>query len=101
MMPGRVDRNHAIHVAVQKHLRVLVDQVWPVAMTGDEVEVTFLQEIVLNPAEDCGGVALADFGDDDAYRETAAGAKRGRQEIWSADEVACRRHNPFLGFLRN
>src|SRR5713101_970790 len=100
-MPGGIDCNHSIHVAVQEHLGVLVDQVWPVAMTGYEVEISCLQEIVLDSAQHRGGIALADFWDDDADGEAAARAQRPCEEIRPIVQLSRRRQNSFLCFLWN
>src|SRR5262249_54383506 len=81
VVPRRIDRDKAIDGALQKQAGIFVDQISAVTMAGDEVEISLLQQIVLDAAHDHGGISIANFWNDDANGKTALCAERARQEI--------------------
>ncbi len=100
-VPGGIDGDEAIHRSLLEHTWVLVDQIGTVAMAGDEVEVTLLQEIVFDAAHDGGGIAVTDFGDDDSDGETALGAQRAGEEVGTIFEFAGGGEDAVFGLLRD
>jgi len=66
-----VGGDDAFHGSLLEENRVLFQQVWPVTMADNKVEIAFLDQMILNSGEDQSGVALADFRNDDANGETA------------------------------
>src|ERR1700730_9493652 len=46
--PGRVDQDDAVDRSFEQQLRVLVNQVGAMAMTGNEVEIALLKKTVLD-----------------------------------------------------
>ena len=100
-MPGRVDGDEAVDGAFQKHSWVFVDEIGAMAMAGDEIEVTLLQEIVFDSAHDGGGIAVADFGDDDSDGEAALGTQGAGEEIGTILEFAGGGEDAVFGVLRD
>ncbi len=100
-MPGRVDGDEAVDGAFQKHSWVFIDEVGAMAMAGDEIEVSLLQEIVFDATHDGGGIAVADFGDDDSDGEAALGAQGAGEEIGTIFEFAGGGEDAILGVLRD
>lgn len=100
-VPGGIDGDEAIHRSFLEHTWVLVDQIGTVAMAGDKVEVTLLQEVIFDAAHDGGGIAVADFGDDDSDGEAAQGAQGASEEIGTIFEFAGGREDAVFGLLRN
>lgn len=100
-VPGSVNGDESVHGAFEEHARIFIDEIGTVAMTGDEVEIALLQEVVLDSAHDRGGVPVADFGDDDPNGEAALRAQGAGEEIGAVFEFAGSREDAVLGFLRN
>src|SRR5208337_271777 len=100
-VPGGIDGDEAIHRSFLEHTWVLVDQILTVAMAGDEIEVTFLQEVIFDAAHDGGGIAVADFGDDDSDGEAALRAQGASEEIGTIFEFAGGGEDAVFGLLRD
>ena len=100
-VPGSVDGDEAVDGAFQEHARIFVDEIGAVAMAGDEVEIALLQEVIFDSAHDRSGIAVADFGDDDADGKAALGAQGAGKEIGAIFEFAGGGEDAVLGFLRN
>ena len=73
-VPGRVDGDQAIHRSLQEHARVFVDQIGAVAVAGDKVEVSLLQEVIFHSAHNGSRIPVAHFRDDDTDGKAALGA---------------------------
>ena len=71
------------------------------AMAGDEIEVSLLQEIVFDSAHDGGGIAVADFGDDDSDGEATLSAQGAGEEIGTIFELAGGGEDAIFGVLRD
>ena len=66
------------------------------AVANDEVDVAFLEKVVLNTGENQGGVTFADFRDYHANGETALLTKRAGHQVWPVVEFAGRLANALL-----
>src|SRR5258708_16061950 len=73
-VPGGIHSYQAVHRSLQEHAWIFVDEIGAVAVAGDKVEVSLLEEIIFDAAHDGSGVPVAHFGDDDADGEAALGA---------------------------
>lgn len=51
------------------------------AVAGDEVKISLLQKEVFDAAHDRSGIAVADFGNDDANREAALGSQGSGEKV--------------------
>ena len=99
--PGSIDRDQAIDRALQEEPRIFVDQVGAVAVAYDKVEVPFLQEMVFHTAHDRGGIAVADFRDDDADGEAALGAQGAGKKVGTVFVLPGGGKNAVFRFLRD
>ena len=75
MMPGRVHSDKPVHGSIQKHPGIFIDKVGPVAMTGDEIKVSFPEKMILDAAHDHCGISITHFRDDHADSEAALSAQ--------------------------
>src|SRR5258708_26357816 len=73
-VPGGIYGDQAVDRSFQKHAWIFVDEIGAVAVAGDKVEVSLLEEIIFYAAHDRRGVPVTHFGDDDPDGEAALGA---------------------------
>jgi len=85
----RIDRNDAVDSALGEHgLRVLNDFA-AVVMTDEVVEVSGLQQTLLEAGEHKGRVSLGDLGNQDADSVRSAAAEGSRQQVGPVVQLAC------------
>src|SRR5581483_1041950 len=101
VMPGSIDGDQTVDGTIQKQLGILVYQIRAVAMAGDEVKITLVQKMVLNPAHDHGSVALTHFRDHNPDSETSLRAQRAGEKVGTIVEFSCRRKNPVFYLLQD
>ena len=71
------------------------------AVANDKVKVSLLQEMILDAAHDGGGVAIADFGDDDANGEAALSAQGAGKKVGTVFIFSGGGKNSVFGFRRD
>lgn len=94
---GGVDGDDAFDGAGDEHARIAVEELGAVAVADDEVEEAGLEQLVLDAGEDGGGVALADFGDDDANGVSAAFAEAAGDGVGGVTVLGCGGENTLAG----
>src|ERR1700727_636654 len=99
--PWSVDGDEAIDRAFQKQPGIFVDEVGPMPVAGNEVEITFLQQMVFDPTHHRSRIAIADLGNDDANGEATLCAQGASEEIWPVFVFLYSGKNSVLGFLRD
>ena len=97
VLDRRVDENQPLDGALGEELQVIVEEVGLRVMSGDQVEVALLQELVLDASEDAGRVALADLRQKDADRERPLPPKRACDEVRAVAEFFRRGADSLLG----
>src|SRR5215470_5265848 len=98
-VPRSIDGDQSVDGALEKHARVLVDEVGAVAMAGDKVEVAFLQKIIFDAAHDGGGISVADLRDDDTDGEAALRAQGAGKKVGTVFEFSGGGENAVLRLL--
>jgi len=96
-----VDKDKAFDRAIHEEARVLFDEVGFAAVTRSEVEVALFNEMLFNAAEHLHGIAVTEFGDENADREGLSLAQRAREKTGAVVEFSGRFCNAITGFLRN
>src|SRR4030095_6126590 len=98
VMPGGAYHNQTIDRAMMEKLGILIDKIGPEAVAGNEVKISFLQEVIFDSAQDRDVITLADLGYQHTDGETASGTKTACKEIGTIVELPRCRENQFLGF---
>ena len=96
-----VDGNDAFDGAVEQEILGAGDHGGLVMMADEEVEVSGLEQVLFDAAEDEGSVALANLGDKDADGLGAAIAEGARGEVGAVVEALGRGEDAVLGGLWN
>src|SRR5262245_14981722 len=65
-MPRSTDRDEPIDRTMLKQLHILLDQVRPEVMTGDQIKISRLHEVIFNSSQNRNVVALTYLGNHDA-----------------------------------
>ena len=100
-MPGSTYHDEAVDGSVEKKLNVFLDQIGPEPVAGDEIEIAFLEQVVLDAAQDRDVVAFTDLRNHNADGEAAPGAQAAREKVRPIIEFTSRLENQLLGFRRN
>jgi hypothetical protein len=94
-----IDKNEAFNGAIHEEARILFDEIGFATMTCGEIEVTFLNEMFFDAAEDLHGIAVAEFGHEDTDCKRLAFAQRAREEAGAVVEFGGSFSNAVTGFL--
>ena len=73
--PRGVDGDQTIDGTLEEEPGILINQVSAVAVADDEIEISFLEEMVFDSTHDGSRITIADFGHDDADGETTLSAQ--------------------------
>jgi hypothetical protein len=98
---GSVKKEEAIDGALLEHDGVALNEVVVPMVTGGEVEVVSLEELLFNAGHDLGEVAFTEVGRDDADGHAAAGAQGAGEEVGSVTEAVGGFADAIAGALRN
>ena len=98
---GGIDKDEAFNGAIHEEARVLLDEIGFAAMACGEVEVAFFNEVLFDPAEHLHGIAVTEFGNEDADGESLAFAQRAREEAGAVVEFGRSFNDAIASFLRN
>src|SRR5205814_2986607 len=74
-----IDQDQTLDGTLLQQAGIFLDQIIAVAMTDDEIKITFLQKVIFDARENERGIAFADFRDDDTDRETTLLAQHAGQ----------------------
>src|SRR5208337_4796361 len=94
---GSVKRDQPIHGTRQQHARILVYEIVAMAMAGDQIKITFPQQMALDTAHDHGGIAFAHLWNQDADGKTARRARPAGGKTGTVVQFAGGGKNAFLG----
>ena len=98
---GGVDEDEAFDGAIHEEARVLFDEIGLAAVTCGEVEVALFNEVLFDAAENLHGVAVTEFGNEDADGEGLAFAQGAREEAGTVVEFCGSLSNAVARFLRD
>ncbi len=96
-----VNRDQSLDAAFEHQLRITFEQVLAMMMTGDEVEVTFLEQVFLNPTQHLRRIAAAQLRNQHAQRECALRPQRTRDVVRLVIEFPGRLKDAIFRLLGN
>ena len=96
---GCINEDEAFDGAIHEQARVLFDQVGFAAMTCGEVEIALFNEVLFDTAENLHGVAVTEFGNEDADGECLAFTQRAREEAGTIVEFGRSFNDAIASFL--
>ena len=96
-----VDHKEPFDRAIQKKTRILLNQVWLTAMTGGQVEIPLLDEILLDTGQHLRCITIAQFRNEHTHQEGLALAQRPCIKARPVVEFGSRLRHPVPGLLRN
>lgn len=96
-----VDGDDGLDGALEQEALRALDRLRAMAVADEEVEEVGLEQLVLDAGQHGGGVALADFGDEDAHGLGAAIAEGPGVDVGAVVELAGGREDALLRGLRD
>ena len=78
-----IDQDQTLDGALLQQAGIFLDQIIAVAMTDNEIKITFLQKVIFDARENERGVAFADFRHDDTDRKTTLLAQHAGHNVGS------------------
>src|SRR5882757_2067944 len=75
-----INRNQALGAAADQHARILLDQIGPVPVVGNEVEIVFLEQPVSDTGHHFRVIAVGQYRHQDANRHGATISQRAGKE---------------------
>src|SRR5260370_38864469 len=101
LVERRIYSNQSFHRTVQQQAWIFADEVRPVAMAHNEVEITGLDKVLLNAAHHLGAIAFTDLRDDNADGEASLPKERTSEEIRPVIKTLGGVQDSALGVLRD
>ena len=96
-----VDEDEALDGAIHEQAGILLNEVWLAAVTCGEVEIALFNKVLFDAAKNLHGIAVAEFGNEDADGEGLAFAQGSREEAGTVVEFCRSLGNAIARFLRD
>lgn len=85
----RIDEEEAIDCTTDEEVRILLEEVGAAEMADGEVEISSLEEVLLDAKHEAGEVAFAEFRNDYAYSVGKASSKHACVNVGTVIEFLC------------